>query len=556
MNKAYIYITAVLACCCMLTGAGTVSAESHKDSVSIAELYETLDKAIAGRDKFVAEKELRINLIKEELNAKNITPELRHSINERLYDEYSAFKYDSAYKYIYLNVVPLGGASYNKEQYTIGDSNRLYRCRLKLAHIYSVSGMFDKARCVLEEINTDSLNHDNLMDYYKAYSEYYLYMTENSYSDDYLDNMMAYRCKLIGLAPADSYTYVFSYATYIFEKGNSSEAIRLLEEFLPRTKEREREFSILANTLAFFYSREKRRDKQEYYLLRAAISDVCGAIREENSLRELAMLLMEKGETDRAFRYLRINIEDATFYGTMLRSQQAAALVPEIVTAYENERDKVLLTRTILLVIISVVALLLVISRIYRSRIIRRLEEANGKINSINGELNATVSQLNITNGIIKESNRIKDEYIGRFLELCSRLIALSDEQRKKENRLARDRKLTELYDELKSNKYINDTTRLFYQNFDTAFLNIYPNFPQAVNDLLEEQQRIELKGEKLTTELRILALIRLGITDNQKIADILRSSITTIYTYRSKIKARAVSKETFEEDIKRISAY
>lgn len=449
-----------------------------------------------------------------------------------------------------------GGASYNKEQYTIGDSNRVYRCRLKLAHIYSVSGMFDKARCVLEEINTDSLNHDNLMDYYKAYSEYYLYMTENSYCDDYLDNMMAYRCKLIGLAPADSYTYVFSYATYIFEKGNSSEAIRLLEEFLPRTKEREREFSILANTLAFFYSREKRRDKQEYYLLRAAISDVCGAIREENSLRELAMLLMEKGETDRAFRYLRINIEDATFYGTMLRSQQAAALVPEIVTAYENERDKVLLTRTILLVIISVVALLLVISRIYRSRIIRRLEEANGKINSINGELNATVSQLNITNGIIKESNRIKDEYIGRFLELCSRLIALSDEQRKKENRLARDRKLTELYDELKSNKYINDTTRLFYQNFDTAFLNIYPNFPQAVNDLLEEQQRIELKGEKLTTEQRILALIRLGITDNQKIADILRSSITTIYTYRSKIKARAVSKETFEEDIKRISAY
>ena len=145
------------------------------------------------------------------------------------------------------------------------------------------------------------------------------------------------------------------------------------------------------------------------------------------------------------------------------------------------------------------------------------------------------------------ESNKIKDEYLGRFLELSSTLIDRAENQRKLENRLARDKKLAELYTELKSAKYITE---------DTAFLNIYPSFITEVNKLLSKENVIDPKDEKLTTELRILALIRLGITDNQKIASILRSSITTIYTYRSKLKAKAIDKTTFEEKIKLIEAY
>lgn len=221
---------------------GTVGlyAESHTDSVSIAGLYKTLDKAIAGQNNFVAEKEQRVKLIKEELNGRSLTPELRRSINERLYDEYAAFKYDSAYKYICLNVVSPGASSDEKQyphDYNTRDYNRLGRSRLKLAHIYSVTGMFDKARRLLEEIDTKSLSRENLIAYYKEYSEYYLYMAENSYCDEYRDNVMAYRCKLIELAPADSYDYVFNYATYICEKGNYTEAIQLLENFMPRTRE-------------------------------------------------------------------------------------------------------------------------------------------------------------------------------------------------------------------------------------------------------------------------------------------------------------------------------
>ena len=182
----------------------------------------------------------------------------------------------------------------------------------------------------------------------------------------------------------------------------------------------------------------------------------------------------------------------------------------------------------------------------------------NATLTSQNEDLQTLNSQFSVLNTQMKEANRIKDEYIGRFLELCSALIHRGEERHKYFNRLARDRKLEELYAELKSPKAINEGIHIFHQNFDTAFLNIYPDFISEVNRLMMPGNQFEVEEDstKLTTELRILALIRLGIADNQKIADILRSSITTIYTYRSKLKSRALQKDTFEDDIKKIATY
>ena len=175
----------------------------------------------------------------------------------------------------------------------------------------------------------------------------------------------------------------------------------------------------------------------------------------------------------------------------------------------------------------------------------------------MNQELERRNATIEAANNEMKESNRIKDEYIGRFLELSSNYIQRGEDRAKLLNRLARDKKMAELYAELKSSASLNESIRLFYQNFDTAFLNIYPNFIKEVNSLMANGNQFEVDGgQKLTTELRILALIRLGINDNQKIADILRSSITTIYTYRSKIKSRALSKDTFEDEIRIIATY
>ena len=178
----------------------------------------------------------------------------------------------------------------------------------------------------------------------------------------------------------------------------------------------------------------------------------------------------------------------------------------------------------------------------------------NKQVVVMNHQLNEAVENLSKVNAQISETNSIKEEYIARFLELVSKFIDRVDERRKLYNRLAREKRMEELYTELKNSDFIQTATRHYYLNFDTAFLNIYPNFVMEVNLLLRPDGQIEPKGdERLTTELRILALIRLGITDNARISSILRASLTTVYTYRSKLKARALDHDGFENAVKKI---
>ena len=515
------------------------------------QLYQRLDSLIAQQDNITREKELRIQIIKDGLKDRTLTAEQRYKINERLYDEYLAFKYDSAFKYVTENIVA---------QQDGGHDELLYRSRMQLAHILAVTGMFEKANEVLNSIETKKLEGALLAEYHTQRSELYLFQAEfangTTYFKAYHDSAMKYRKLILNTAPHDSYTYIYNRASYNGELEYTGEAIGQLERYLRQLKEGERPYSIVSSTLAYLCSQRHMPEKQEYYLLLSAISDIKGAIRENNSLRELAQIQLEHGDLDRAFRYISVSSRDAVFYGTRLRNMQAAKLAPQIARLYTEERARQQQRTMWMLIGISLVAVMLVIGIAIIWTLLKKRRAANKKIHIMNAQLSAVNAQLSTMNTQMKESNKIKDEYLGRLLELCSAYIDRADEQRKLENRLARDHKLPELYAELKSTRYINDATHLFYQTFDTAFLNIYPKFVDHVNQLLLPEHRITPDSEKLTTELRILALLRLGISDNQKIAAILRSSITTIYTYRSKLKAKALEKETFEDAIKQIESY
>ena len=278
-------------------------------------------------------------------------------------------------------------------------------------------------------------------------------------------------------------------------------------------------------------------------------------------MRAIADRLFDEGDVDRAYRYMRVAVDDANFYGTRLRNIQASRIVPKILNAYQTKQERNHRSMMWLLVAISVIALLLVGGVIVIYQLLkryRRLNEQKKAINEqlrlVNGQLGDTVEQLHETNGLLREREKIKEEYIARFLTLSSRFIDRGEEQRKALYRLYRDRKTEDLARELKSTHSGSENAQLFYENFDNAFLNIYPTFVDEVNKLLQEDGKIEVKqGKRLTTESRVLALIRLGINDNQSIAAILRASLTTIYTYRSKLKARALNKDDFEARIKAI---
>ncbi len=533
--------------------------ENHTTSQT-SQLYQTLDSLIDHHDKFVAAKEAHIQSLGDGLRDVTLTPEQEFSMNLRLYDEYQAFRFDSAYHYIISNIQsPL--ASSDTEHYAVS--------AIRLAHILSVSGIFNNARMLLDSIRPEHLSDKTKVAYYNQRAELNLYMSEmaqySPYFITYIDSAQYYRQLLLQVAPKESFEYQINHASYTCEKGDVKGAIRQFEQYLPTFQSGDRRYSIVASTLAYFYRKNNNPQQQEHYLLLSAISDLRGAILENNALRELTTILMERGEYQRAYRYLQRASNDAQQYGSRLRSMQVARMAPFITKAYDAERELIQKRTNRLLAVLAAIALLLVGFVLFNLQLLYKRRIANRKINKMNAELshhNADIQALNVQlstlNSQMKEANRIKEEYIGRFLELCSALIHRGEERHKYYNRLARDRKLEDLYSELKSGTAINEGVKMFHQNFDTAFLNIYPDFIIEVNRLMtpENQFEIETDSSRLTTELRVLALIRLGIVDNQKIADILRSSKTTIYTYRSRIKSRALQKDSFEEDIRRIATY
>ena len=481
----------------------------------------------------------------------------RYALMSRLYEEYAAYQYDSAYSYV-SQCIDLAQV--------MGDERLLNESRLNLAHILSTACLMDKAKQTMSSIDTTRLNADQLIQYYRTKTDLLIYQAEymqgTQYASEYVEQLISMRRLTMGInVPRDNVNYLITVAEGLADSQQQQQAIELLSRLMQQYKSGDRMYSIITSTMSFHYGQMGDKASQMEYLIKSAESDLEGCIRENTSLRMIADRLFDEGDIDRAYRYMRVAVDDANFYGTRLRNIQSSRIVPKILNAYQTKQEHNHRNMMWLLAIISVIALLLVggVVAIYQLlKRYRRLNEQKKAINEqlrqVNAQLGDTVEQLHETNGLLREREQLKEQYIARFLTLSSRFIDRGEEQRKALYRLHRDRKTEDLVRELKSTHFGNENAQLFYENFDNAFLNIYPNFVDEVNKLLREDGKIEVKqGKRLTTESRVLALIRIGITDNQSIANILRASLTTIYTYRSKLKARAIDKDSFEARVKAI---
>ena len=518
--------------------------------------FQRLDSLIVAQPQIVAAKEARLTQLKSDLG-KETTAHARYAALKRLYEEYSAYQYDSAYAYV---------SQCLRLAESIGDESLINESRLNLAHILSTACLMDKARQTLNQIDTTSLSADQLVVYHRTLTDLLIYQAEymqgTQYAEEYVQQLVQVRRAAIAInVPHDNINYQITQAECFSDDKQPQRAIELLSKLMGNYHSGERMYSIITSTMSFYYSQLGDKEHQMEYLIKSAESDLEGCIRENTSLRAIADRLFDEGDIDRAYRYMRVAVDDANFYGTRLRNIQASRIVPKILSAYQTKQEQGHRKMMWLLGVISVIALLLVggVIAIYQLlKRYRRLNEQKKAINEelrhVNTQLGETVEELHEANGMLQEREQLKEQYIARFLALSSRFIDRGEEQRKALYRLYRDRKTEDLVRELKSTNFGNENARLFYENFDNAFLNIYPTFVDEVNKLLQEDGKIEVKqGKRLTTESRVLALIRIGITDNQSIAAILRASLTTIYTYRSKLKARAISKDDFEAQVKAI---
>jgi len=320
--------------------------------------------------------------------------------------------------------------------------------------------------------------------------------------------------------------------------------------------------AVLAYSIGETYREENNYEMQKKYYAISAISDIKNAIKENASMRTLAIAFYETNDVETAYKYIQQSMEDAVFSNARLRTMEVSEVFPIIEKSYQLKIEAQKNRLFYLVICIGVLSLFLVIAVIYVYIQLRKLAkarqslfEANAQLQNLNKDLQENNEKINEINKELSEANLLKETYISKFLEICSMYIDKLQKYQNTLNKKAMDRKLDELYQILKSRDMIEHELKELYEMFDNIFLHLYPNFVEEFNSLLLENERFELKStELLNPELRIFALIRLGITDSSKIADFLHYSATTIYNYRTRVRNKAaVPRDEFENLVMKI---
>lgn len=506
-------------------------------------LLVVLDKTIGLEHEFDSQKEQKLHQLKLKLHNCTETQEI-HDLYFQLYKEYEAYVFDSALYYVEKHL-----------EISIKENNTdwINECKMQLARMYSTFVRFYEAQDLLKSINKAQLNNEQLGSYYSSFAELYTYWSEYSSNNDifkYYALRDTYQDSALMVLSKGNYSYDINYGRRCIDMRDFDGAEKFLLPHLDQIENHTRDYAILTSITAYLYELKGDKELQKEFLAKSAIADIQASVKENTSMGVLAHILLNDGDINRANRYIKKSMEDANFYNARLRNVQVSKILPIIDSAYQQEREKNQKKLQFSIIVIGILSLFLAGVIFYLFRQMKKLAVARREVIKANNKL----KKINVH---LSETNHIKEEYIGRFLNQCSVYIDKLEAYRKSLNKKAAANKLEELYSMLKSSQIIEDELKEFYQNFDSTFLNLFPYFVEQFNELLPEEDRIVPKyADCLTIELRIFALIRLGITDSAKIASFLRYSITTIYNYRSKYRNKAlVPREKFEDIIMKIGS-
>ncbi|MDR2919114.1 MAG: DUF6377 domain-containing protein [Tannerella sp.] len=505
-------------------------------SNTINVLLDELDQTLLNGTFYMEQKELRLNRLKNQFR-QEITLEKQFELCSQIIDEYKSYISDSAFVYI----------NHNLEYARIFDrKDWLIRTELQYSFVLSSSGLFVESREVLARINRNYIPKGLLVEYFKCYEMLYtnmnIYQDERLVEDNYRRSIREARDSVLFYLPMYSNEHLF-YSYLVSESENRlSEAKDYLEDYLQSIQPGTHDHAKKNYSLALLYSKLGDTDNQIKYLIIAVISDVKDAVKENRALSDLSVCLYERKDINRAYNYIQYALNDANFYGARFRFFEISKLLPIITATSQKQSDQQNRRLKITFFIICVLFVLLLVLTIYMLQQMRALAKARYHLKKSNGNLAEMNQKLNQLNHDLSEANLIKEEYVGYFLALCSEYIGYLENYRKTIHTKIAAKQFDELLRMTSSASDKTSEIKELYINFDRAFLTIFPGFVISLNNLLKEEFRFDIrKGDLLNTELRVFALIRLGITDSTKIAAFLRCSVQTVYNYRSKIKRNSL---------------
>lgn len=529
----------------MLSMGKLLFANDTAVSVSTDSVERELQNTLARKMEFERVKLKDIFQIKEDLRHTNST-NTRYDLQLKLYKAFLTYQMDSAIYYVNQNLQLAN---------ELNDVFKQNQSHIQLAGLYSSAGRFIESNDILKQIHRKGLADELLADYYRTYSDFYSHYGQSTNYNHYFTLSEIYRDSLLSVIPENSLDHRLIMATRDLFRNNLESAESAFLKLLSEYEEPHHERAVIAYLLGLVYKMQSNREKQIYYFGLSAITDIKNSVKDNASLQSLALVYFEKNDIDKAYLFIQEAMEDALFCNVRYRTIENSSFYPIINSAFQEKEQARKKQLTTFLYTISIMSALLLLVLIVVYLQMKRLKEARKDLNKVNNELQLLNAELLKVNDDLQEANLVKEEYMAQFFELCSSYIEKLDHNRKSMLKKLSSKQYDELTKELKSQDNIKTELEDLYHHFDVIFLSLYPTFIQEFNKLLKPEEQIILKpDELLNSELRIFALIRLGISDSTKIAQFLRYSLRTVYNYRVKVKNKVIgSKEDFDERIKEI---
>ena len=515
---------------------------------SVHDMLTTLDRTIEQKQIYNTQKETQIATIKNKFADSN-DPASRYEVCDELFHAYNKFQLDSALHYADCKQVLA---------LSIGQPEQK-EAQLNHADLLCTMGMYKEALDIMNGIRQEELRDKQVPYFYHLHRTIYGAMADFALTEPeklkYEQLTNVYRDSILLNNPEESLTYTLVSADKMIVDKKYHQALDLLEKkYLTCTDMHGK--GLMAYNMSEAYRGIGDSEKQIRNLALSATIDLKLPVKEYTSLIKLATLLFEAGDIGRAYKYLNCAMEDAVACNARLRTFEITQMYPIVDKAYQQREAKNKQLRMIFTLCITLLSVILLISILYIYKQMKKLTAARKALSDANSRLTEVNVKLSEVNAALSESNQIKQEYIAHYLDQCTLYIDKLETYRRSLANMAIASKVSELFIAIKSQQFIEDEREKFYKEFDRTFLNLFPHFVDSFNNLLTEDGRIYPKpGELLCTELRIFALIRLGISDSNKIARFLSYSLATIYNYRSKVRNKARGdKSDFEQEIMKIN--
>ena len=510
---------------------------------------EDLDKVVANQQIYTNARLRMLDSLKSDLRKADDLHK-KYAIEKELFAGYQSFVVDSALLYAQKKL---------SLAQRLNDAEELSYSYLDVASMLIKGGNYKEANEVLQRLNVRNAS-SNLRNYYYTVNQdlYTTLQTVSLTANErklYNEKSSLYKDSILSLKLDPS---VWVVTDRMMDKHRYKDALQILLKEYPTLNVDDRRMAYVAYSISDIYRLMGNREKEKQYLIVSAIADIKSAVKEYISLRRLATLLYEEGDIERSYLYMKRALEDAIYCNARLRVIEVSDIMPIINKAYEDKTQREKHITLLALVSISVLSLMLIglvflLRRQMKKLSVtqRALRDKNAELYKLNDVLSKTNDALSESNDSLSEASRIKDMYIAQFMTECSTYIDKMELYRKQLRKVATTGSKTELLDLLKSPTFIEKEVDAFFATFDATFLSLFPNFVHDFNQLLlPESQVVNKKDKRLNTELRICALIRLGISDNERLAAFLRCSKATIYSYRSRTRLKSLQPDLFEEQL------